>query len=472
MKKELLRINHLNCTYTPTRKLENVSFCILEGECIGFLGLTYSGKDLLSGILRGKLTEGKRLGTIYVDGEKIDDWEILNQKIYCLRPDNYIIEDWTVAEYLCLVDSGWSGAFWRRNRLEEEAEELFSEFDLMIEVSERMKKLSESEKRIVDIVKAYWQGAKIMIIEDEFEGMSQDDIIKFGKIMHRLIAGKMGVIINSNSNFISSALSDKYVIFNKGHIVKKCAREYIKTEEQLEQYLLGNSEVSGKSNAFAGTESPGYDDDVVYRVRNLKIRKDYKETFDFIKGEVVTILVQGRREKEQIFLTLSGREQSGDTYYILNGKRHENMDCYELAGEKIVSIRALGSREEVFEHMTVEENLMLPSLKKISFWDYLRASNGIQKMMLEELGEEQNIKNIKMEELGSNERIRMTLERWYIFNPKVLILFEPFALCDVNDVAVVKKYVKKFSNKGTTVIIVNTREEYVEDISNRIIRIR
>lgn len=311
-----------------------------------------------------------------------------------------------------------------------------------------------------------------MIIEDEFEGMSQDDIIKFGKIMHRLIAGKMGVIINSNSNFISSALSDKYVIFNKGHIVKKCAREYIKTEEQLEQYLLGNSEVSAKSNVFAGTESPGYDDDVVYRVRNLKIRKDYKETFDFIKGEVVTILVQGRREKEQIFLTLSGREQSGDTYYILNGKRHENMDCYEIAGEKIVSIRALGSREEVFEHMTVEENLMLPSLKKISFWDYLRTSRGIRKMMLEELGEEQNIKNIKMEELGSNERIRMTLERWYIFNPNVLILFEPFALCDANDVAVVKKYVKKFSNKGTAVVIVNTREEYVEDISDRIIRIR
>lgn len=56
----------------------------------------------------GKLTEGKRVGTIYIDGQKIDDWEILNQKIYCLRPDNYIIEDWTVAEYLCLVDSGWS----------------------------------------------------------------------------------------------------------------------------------------------------------------------------------------------------------------------------------------------------------------------------------------------------------------------------------------------------------------------------
>lgn len=472
MKKELLRINHLNCTYTPTRKLENVSFCILEGECIGFLGLTYSGKDLLSGILRGKLTEGKRVGTIYVNGEKIDDWEILNQKIYCLRPDNYIIEDWTVAEYLCLVNSGWLGVFWRKNMLEREAEDLFLEFDLMIDVSDRMRHLTESEKRIVDVVKAYRQGARVIIIEDEFEGMSQEDIIRFGKILRRLIAGKMGVIINSNSNFILSALSDKYIIFNKGHIIKKCASDYIKTEEQMEQYLLGNRETFTKTNKLGRKEPLEHEDDVVYRVRNLEIRKNYVKTFDFMKGEVATILVLGRREKEKIFMTLSGFGRSGDTYYILNGKRYENMDFYELASEKVVSIRALGSREEVFEHMTVEENLMLPSLKKISFWDYLRASNGIQKMMLEELGEEQNIKNIKMEELGSNERIRMTLERWYIFNPKVLILFEPFALCDANDVAVVKKYVKKFSNKGTTVIIVNTREEYVEDISDRIIRIR
>ena len=77
MKKELLRINQLNYTYTRTRKLENVSFCILEGECIGFLGLTYSGKDLLTGLLGGELTEGKGNGSIYIGGQKVNDWEVL-----------------------------------------------------------------------------------------------------------------------------------------------------------------------------------------------------------------------------------------------------------------------------------------------------------------------------------------------------------------------------------------------------------
>ena len=104
----------------------------------------------------------------------------------------------------------------------------------------------------------------------------------------------------------------------------------------------------------------------------------------------------------------------------------------------------------MFEHMTVGENLMLPSLEKISFWDYIRSSRNIRKMILEE---NHNLKDVKAEGLGINERIQMTLERWYIFNPMVLILFEPFALCDVNGVDIVKKYVKKFSNNGATVII-------------------
>ena len=470
MKKELLRINHLNYIYTRTRKLENVSFCILEGECMGFLGFTYSGKDLLTGLLCGELTEGKGSGSIYIGGQKVNDWEILGEKIYRMRPENYMIEEWTVAEYMCLVDARWVGVFFRREVLEE-AGDCFAELDLDLDVSTRMRHLSEMEKRIVDVVKAYRRGAKIIIIEDEFDGMSQMEIQKFGRVLHRLILGRMSVIVNSNSNFILSALSDKYVIFNHGHIVKKCAREYIWSEEQLELYFLGESTVSVRENIENRQEVSVREEDIVYRVRNMKLRKCGRENLNFIKGEVVTLIVLDRREKERLFMILSGRIKSEGTHYILNGKCYENIECNELSRKKVVSVRALGSREEVFEHMTVDENLMLPSLEKISFWDYIRSSGGIRKMMMEDMGEESSAKEIKAGELRVNECIRMTLERWYIFNPMVLILFEPFALCDVNGVDIVKKYVKKFASKGATVIIVNTREEYIENISDRIIYI-
>ena len=88
MKKELLRINRLNYNYTRTRKLENVSFCILEGECIGFLGLSYSGKDLMTSLLRGELTEGDGSGAIYLGGQKVNDWEVLGKQLCDRRLDS------------------------------------------------------------------------------------------------------------------------------------------------------------------------------------------------------------------------------------------------------------------------------------------------------------------------------------------------------------------------------------------------
>ena len=30
----------------------------------------------------------------------MNDWEVLGKEIYYMCPDNYVIEDWTVAEYL------------------------------------------------------------------------------------------------------------------------------------------------------------------------------------------------------------------------------------------------------------------------------------------------------------------------------------------------------------------------------------
>lgn len=93
-----------------------------------------------------------------------------------------------------------------------------------------------------------------------------------------------------------------------------------------------------------------------------------------------------------------------------------------------MSISALGSKEEIFEEMSVEENLMIPSLEKISSLDYITAQKGIRKMTLANmLG---SLETVKAGSLRIHELIQLTLERWLIFNPKVLILLEPFALCD------------------------------------------
>lgn len=470
MKKEILRINNLNSKDNFVRSLENISLYILEGEIVGFLGLSYSGKDFLAKILAGEVKEDIYDFHIYVEGKRIKSSRELKKKIYKIAVSNYMIDDWSVAEYIGLVDCRWFQEFLKKRVLEGEIRDYFNSLDIPFDVSRKLKELSEAEKRIADLIKACRLGAKIVIIEDEFEGMDLNALKKFTGILKRLITGRMAVIVNSYSDMVASVLCEKYVIFKEGCIVKKCKKEYIENAKHLERFILGNKIKSRKKGLDSYVVEQNNTEKVVYRVKGMKLKDVRKGDFIFRKGEIVTFLVLEKKERERIFLELSGREIIYRTDFTIGQKKNCSPD--EFVKQKVVSVMHMGSKEEIFVNMPVEQNLLLPSLKKISSFEYMISSGSIFKMLRQSMGGNITAESdISAGDLEVNDIIGITLERWYIYNPRVLVLLEPFVQCDIYGVSLVKSYIKKFANRGTAVIIIKSREEYVEDISDQIITI-
>ena len=470
MKKEILRINNLNYEYAEARKLKNISLCILEGECVGFFGLAYSGKDLLVRLLNGEAEEGAQDYFVYIDGRKVNG-QALREMVYHMTESNFMIDDWTVAEYIGLVNAGWWGMVFRKRSLEEEIRQYFEKLSIDIDVGRVLKDLTEFEKRIVDLAKAIRRGARLAVIEDEFEGMTQDAMETFAATMKRLTKGRMAVIVNSHSNMVLSTLSDKYVIFSRGHIVKKCSKSYIRDMAHLESFFIGDSGIYG--GILPKSRLPGQPAgrDTVYRVCGVRLQKERREDFCFARGEAVTFLVLDRRRKERLFTLFSGREGEEGVYYMLEDERYDRISIDVPARKKIVSIRHLGGMDEIFAEMTVGENLLLPSLDKISSLEYITSSGGFSRMLTQDMVVGEAEQDRAARNLGINDRIGMTLERWYIYNPLALVLFEPFAQCDAYGVSIVRSYIRKFTARGASVIMIKSRDEYVEDISDRIVNI-
>lgn len=472
MKKEILRINNLSVSPSFVQRLENVTLYILEGDMVGFLGLTYSGKDLMVRILEGDMPEELRSHHIYIGGRRIAGNANMQGAVYRIAASNYMIDDWSVAEYVGLVESGWFQLMWKRRHLEEQVKAFLKELHVELDVSKKMKELSELEKRIVDVAKAKWQGKKLLIVEDEFEGMGPESIRAFAAVMKRLVSRDMGVIINSHSDMVLSLLSEKYVIFKKGRIVKKCRKDYIKNSLHLEKFLLGSGVISKKKglDSYMLEEQEG-EGKPVYRIEGLRMSSGKVQDFNFLKGEIVTFLALDGKVKERFFMVLSGRRAAPYLSCVLGSRMYRAADFSDYVREKIVSVMHMGSEEEVFTGMSAGENLLIPSLRKISSFEYIANSSKIPRMLGEELMQTEIAPESTAENLGVNDIISITLERWYIYNPKVLILFEPFARCDLMGVSIVKSYIKKFANRGTAVIIIKSREEYVEDISDQIISV-
>lgn len=470
MKKEMLRVHNLYTDPEEIAKLIDVSLRLMAGECVGLLGLVHSGKSVLVDILQGKETRYK--GSIYVNEKRILNLGELDKLVYVITGSNYIIDDWTAAEYIGLVEAkSWFG-FTDKKAMTDQARKLFDEIGINISPTAKMKELSELEKRMVDLAKAYARSIKIIIVEDEFEGCTAEDIQRFKYIMDKTRSETRLMLVNSNSNNVQSILADRCVIFKKGYIVKKCKKEYIQNSAQIEKFMLGSRAILKKEGLDSYPRTPKAGQEVVMSVRNVILSSGEQYQFDFLKGEVYTLLELDMKKKEEIFYLLSGRVQDRYQEVYIDGNKCDYKNVMEYVDQKIVSIAHMGDSDELLLSMSPGENLLIPSLRKISTWEYIISAHKINSMLEKEMGilDEDSKRTIKS--LTINDCIGLVLERWYVYKPKVLILFEPFVNCDVYGVSLVKSYIKKFVGIGTTVIIVKSREEYIEDISDRIIEIK
>lgn len=469
MKKEILRIQNLSCQTESGNELKYISFYLLEGEITGFLGMENSGKEILVDILSGKLKFKK--GIVKLCGEQIVSSGNLAGFVYKMKDSNYLIDDWSVAEYISLVNIHRFWGFLHQKALIDEVQELFKVLKVEIDVNKRLGELSEVEKRLVDVAKAYKMKAKILIIEDEFDGLSRPEIEYFKKELVRIISGKVTVIINNHSHMVTGILAEKLIIFKKGEIVKKCSTEYIQNPEYLERYLMATNVRSRKNTLDKMLLNQTSKSEIIYRVSHVKTLHAANVEFLFRKGEVSTILALDRKEKEEIFNILSGRMRKAGVEQQIEEKTCDFNDISDYVRNKIISIMHLGTTDELLPSMSVGENILMPSLNKISSLEYTLAEGKMAKMLEKEMADGGIFRGEKINKLGVNDRIVLTLERWHVYNPKVIVLLEPFVQCDPYGVSLVKSYIKKIASGGTAVIVVKSREEYMEELSDRFIYI-
>lgn len=469
MKKELLRLQNICLKSLSDRSVSHVSLHLLEGETIGFLGLANSGKDIVVDFLTGMLPYDS--GRLSICGKKICDQKELKKVVYRMTDRNYLISDWTVSEYLGLVDNQSFFGIPNKRRLVKEAEALIKELDIAVDVKKSLKDITELEKRLVDIAKAYRKGAFVLLIEDEFEGLSKEELQHFKEELDRLIAGRMTAVISNHSDMVVNLLSDRFVVFKNGRITKKCKNQRMSGILHLEPYLLGESIRSKKQSLDNMDIEKQMQSKIVYEVKAAEVYGDKTYHFLFERGEVTTILALNRKEKEVIFQILSGHQNNGGVIRYLEQSECELEDIADFVRNKIVSVWQLGDIEELLPSMSAGENILIPSLNKLSPMEYTIAGRRIARMLEHGTYSCNSLNMQSVKELGMNERIALTLERWLVYHPKVLILFEPFAQCDTYGVSLVKSYIKKMAGSKTAVVVIKSREEYMEEISDRFIQI-
>ena len=468
----LLTVSDLNADSESYGELHHVSFRIREREVTALLGLDGSGADLLQQILAGNPDFFPRYGRgLYLEDKRkpnLSDLQRLTRRILMTEE---VIKNWTVAEYLSLGSTGAYLGKRAKSRMRELTEEAFLEYGQTVDAQTTMENLSELHRRLARIIRALEDGAKILILEDECVGMSPEEVEEYGEIIRTVAASGRGILFRSQSIELARTICPDLLIFRRGRLVKRFSASDSTQPFQIRQYLLGDTlsdqirQIGNVRDKRMRTQRE------IYRVIGLETGTS-RRSLSFFEGEIVCLTVSDNQSRWQIFEQLSGRKVRPGMQYRLNEAVLPRAGYRVFLRNRIVSADIGNGEKELFWNLDREDNLLIPSLHKFSAWEYFWQNLNLRRTVNvppDTDGSGRRERTLFM--TNQNERIRMILERWYIFNPRVLILYEPFSHCDMIGFSVISTYIERFANRGTAVIVIKNTEDGMQTLADQIIHI-
>ncbi len=242
--------------HTPfeSRALDNINLEIKEGEFVGLIGHTGSGKSTLIQHLNGLLkpTSGKiEIGGVDITS-KGTSLKVIRQKVGLVfqYPEHQLFEE-TVYKDIAFGPQNLGLSQEEVDKRVKEAMELVGlDFE---SVSERSPfELSGGQKRRVAIAGVLAMKPEVLVLDEPTAGLDpkgRDDIL--GQIQSLYEKNKMTIILVSHSMEDIARLVNRIIVMHKGEVAMTgTPREVFKRADELESLGLGAPQITYFMKAF------------------------------------------------------------------------------------------------------------------------------------------------------------------------------------------------------------------------------
>jgi multidrug/hemolysin transport system ATP-binding protein len=211
----IIEIKHLNKSFGDVHAVQDLSFCVKEGELFAFLGINDAGKSTTINIMCGQL--GKDSGSITIDGSDLDkDMHRIKQELGVVYQASVLDNALSVADNLASRAAlyGITGKAFQA-RLEELAEQL--QFRNLLK--RPLGKLSGGQRRRIDIARALLHHPRILILDEPTTGLDPQTRKLLWDVISQLRMDEKMTVFLTTHYMEEAAEADYVVILDSGKIV-------------------------------------------------------------------------------------------------------------------------------------------------------------------------------------------------------------------------------------------------------------
>ena len=220
----VLRLDRITKAFGALVANDAISFDLRQGEVIALLGENGAGKTTLMNILFGQYTADA--GTVEVFGKTLpagNSRAALAAGVGMVHQHFTLADNMTVTENIVLgTQPLWKpgyGASAARARIRE----LAADFGLSVHPDARVGTLSVGERQRVEILKALYRDARILILDEPTAVLTPQETDDLFQTMRKAVALGLSVVFISHKLHEVMAISDRVLVLRHGRLVAEVA---------------------------------------------------------------------------------------------------------------------------------------------------------------------------------------------------------------------------------------------------------
>jgi lipopolysaccharide export system ATP-binding protein len=233
-----LEARALTKLYGGRKVVSGVDLEIRPGEVVGLLGPNGAGKTTTFYMIVGLIRPDD--GRIFLDAEEItrDPMYVRARKgINYLPQEPSVFRKLTVKEnILAILETLDIAGEERKNRLQQ----LLGELDLTGLASSKAYSLSGGERRRVEITRALVTSPRFILLDEPFAGIDPLAVADIQKIIQKLKAKGIGVVISDHNVRETLSVCDRAYILNEGTVLIEGLPDMIAQSQIARKFYLGD----------------------------------------------------------------------------------------------------------------------------------------------------------------------------------------------------------------------------------------
>ena len=466
----LLQVTGLQKSFGGVAALRNGQFQLNAGSVHALCGGNGAGKSTFLSIVMG--IQPTDAGTVHMRGVGVSfasPAEALANGLAMIEQELSPIPAMTVAENIYLgrepLKSFGRIDFGRLNAM---AQDLLDGFNFGIRATDLMMDLSVAQTQLVEIAKALSYDAEVIIMDEPTSALGEAEADHLFAAIATLKARGKGIIYVTHRLSEIFSIADSYTVFRDGSFIQSGEMADI-NKDQLIQLIVGRP----LTEEFVKENQPGTE--VVLSATALESDNGVRGVnFALHRGEILALYGLMGSGRTEIFERLFGLSQHRGGRIDIEGREALIASPAEAIAAGLAFVTEDRKGSGLVLTQDVRANICLAGLDQLSTGPLMR--KGLEAEAAQRMITTFAIKTasdaLPVAQLSGGNQQKVVLGKWFLTNPRILLLDEPTRGVDVGAKREIYRVMSDFAKSGGAVIMVSSETDEVLGMADRVVVMR